>query len=257
MDKACVFIGGKQIGADCLRILLKYGIIPKLVIGNLDDNGKDSWHESLVRIALENRLPTVRKRKVKDSFVIRKIRQANPEIICCIGGTQIIPQEVLEIPGLGCLNIHPALLPKYRGRFSTVHAIFNGEKYTGVTVHWMDDGIDSGPILMQKKIKIDSADTAKTLYDKFTRVGKELFVAFLKGWLKGERIRSKPQDKNKATYYPPNLPNNGQINWSWNGQQILNFIRSMTFEPFPPVTFKIGGKEMAIVDKKYFTGFKK
>lgn len=256
MDRSCVFIGGKQIGVDCLKILLKAGVVPKLVIGNFDDSGKDSWHQSLVKFALENNLLTIKKRKVKDTSVINRIRETNPEIIFCIGGTQIIPKKVLDIPKIGCLNIHPALLPKYRGRFSTAHAIFNGEKYTGVTAHWMDEGIDSGPIIFQKQIRIDESDTAKSLYDKFTKEGSNLFTKIINLWLKSKKIKSNPQEENQATFFPKELANNGQIDWKWDGNKILRFIRAMTFEPFPPVTFKLGDKEMVIADKKYFKGFK-
>jgi len=255
-DKNCIFIGGKQIGVNCLRQLLRREIVPGLVIGNADDDSEDTWHESLVKEAEEKELRVVKNKKVKDSEVISKIKEINPEIIFCIGGTQLIPKEVLMTPKLGCLNIHPALLPKYRGRYSTVHAIFNGEKYTGVTAHWMDEGIDSGPIIMQEKIEIEEDDTAKTLYDKFTSVGERLFVEIAEKWINGEKITSVPQDEKEATFYKKELPNNGEIDWSWNGEKIKNFIRAMTFEPFPPASFKIGDKEMVIADKKYFRGFK-
>ncbi len=257
MDKTCVFIGGKQIGVDCLRILLKVGIKPKLIVGNFDDLGKDLWHESLIKEALQNNLPVIKHKKVKDSEVIKKIKKINPEIIFCIGGTQIIPGEVLKIPQLGVLNIHPALLPKYRGRFSTVHALFNGDRQTGVTAHFMDEGIDSGPIIFQKKIKIDKNDTAKSLYDKFTKEGSVIFTQVVRLWLKSKKIKTVSQQKNKASYYSKKLPNNGELDWNWDGNKILRFIRAMTFEPFPPVLFKIGDKEMVIVDKKYFKGFTK
>jgi len=257
MNKSCVFIGGKQIGFDCLKILLKIGVVPKLIVGNFDDSGKDIWHQSLVRLALENRLPTIKNKRVKDPFVCNKIIKLNPEIIFCIGGTQIIPQNVLDIPKLGCLNIHPAFLPKYRGRFSTVHALFNGEKYTGVSAHWMDEGIDSGPVIFQKKIKIDKDDTAKSLYDKFTKEGSILFAKIVDLWLKDQRIISVPQNEKQATFYSKKLPNNGEINWNWDGGKILRFIKAMTFEPFSPATFKIGDKEMVIIEKKYFKGFEK
>lgn len=252
----CVFIGGKQIGVNCLKQLLKYHIVPDLVIPNLDDNGIDNWHESLLKLAQRKRLSVIRGKKIKDQEIVAKIKHLKPEIIFCIGGTQIIPNEVLRIPNLGTLNIHPALLPKYRGRYSTVHAIFNGDKFTGVTLHWMDEGIDSGPIITQKKIKIGSTDTARSLYDKFTQAGEELFTKFLKHLMSGKKITSHPQYEKDATYFPQILPNHGEINWAWNGNQILNFIRAMTFEPFPPATFKIGDKEMVIVDKKYFKGFR-
>lgn len=257
MDKSCVFIGGKQIGVDCLNILLKAGIKPKLVVGNFDDNGKDIWHQSLIKLAKEKHLPIIKNRKVRDPYIVSRIRKINPEVIFCIGGTQIIPKEVLDVPVLGCLNIHPAMLPKYRGRFSTVHALFDGEKYTGVSAHWMDEGMDSGPLIFQTKLKIEESDTAKSLYDKFTKIGAVLFNKVLTLWIENKKIKSTPQDESQATYCLKKLPNNGEIDWSWDGDKILRFIRAMTFEPFPPATFKLGDKEMVIIDKKYFQGFKK
>lgn len=253
--KSCVFIGGKQIGANCLRLLLKKGIRPKLVIGNMDDTGKDTWHESIIKIAKANDLPTIKNIRVRKDKVIKRIHKVNPEVILCIGGTQMIPTEVLKIPKMGCLNIHPALLPKYRGRFSTVHALFNKEKYIGVSAHWMDEGIDSGPIIFQSKFKVEKDDTAKTVYDKFTKLGTEIFSRFVDYWIKGKKITAKSQDEKKATYYPKGLPNNGEIDWNWDGQKILRFIKAMKFEPFPPPSFKIGDKKMVIVEEKYFKGF--
>lgn len=250
--KECVFIGGKQIGKNCLELLLKYKIKPDLVIGNKDDKGEDdSVHESMLKFAKNNKLKIIDK-PVKDSEVIEMIKSASPEIIFSIGGMQIIPKELIDTPKLGVLNIHPALLPKYRGRYSTVHAIFNGEKETGVTVHWMNEGLDSGPIIMQKSYPIEDNDTAKEVYNKFTKVGTALFEDFLKLWISGKKITIAPQDEKQATYYPKGLPNDGKIDWNWNGEQIRNFIRAMTFEPYPPVDFNLGNKKMVIIDEKYF-----
>ncbi|TSD02871.1 MAG: methionyl-tRNA formyltransferase [Parcubacteria group bacterium Greene0714_36] len=254
-NKISVFIGGKQIGVNCLRILLARGITPKLVIANPDDTGRDTWHESLVKTAREAGLPVIVGKKVRDPDCVKKIKNLQPEIIFCIGAMQIIPKEVLSIPRLGCLNIHPALLPKYRGRFSTAHALFNGERWSGATLHWMDEGIDSGPIILQKKVRIEENDTAKTLYDKvLTGAGSKLFVQFLGLWLAGKTIPSSPQNEKEASYYPKGLPNNAEIDWSWDGRKINRFIRSMTFEPFRPPTFTIGDKKMIIVDEKQVRG---
>lgn len=250
MEKKCVFIGGKQVGVECFRQLIARSVVPKLIIANPDDDGRDTWHESLVKTAKEARLPVVVGKKVKDPDLIKKIKEVHPEIIFCIGGMQIIPPEVLSIPRFGCLNIHPALLPKYRGRFSTAHALFNGETYTGATLHFMDEGIDSGPIILQRRVLITDSDTARTLYDKvLTGAGSELFAQFLDRWLSGKEIPSHPQNEREATYYPKGLPNNGEIDWSWDGAKINRFIRAMTFPPFPPATFSIGKKKMVIVDE--------
>src|SRR3990167_8512548 len=194
MEK-CIFVGGKQIGANCLRLLVEHGVRPEIVIPNLDDTGEDTWYESLMKIATTLDLPLIRDTKVRDETIVKKIQDIQTDIIFCIGGMQIIPPEVLAVPRLGTLNIHPALLPKYRGRFSTAHAIFNGEKFTGATLHWMDEGLDTGPIILQEKFPITEIDTGRTVYDKFTETGTKLFKEFLILLSSGNEIITTPQDE--------------------------------------------------------------
>lgn len=238
-----------------MRVLVNAKQSPALIVTNPDDTGEDSWHESLARIAREAKIPLITGKKLTDSKTLAAIQNVKPDIIFAIGGMQIISKDVLTIPTQGTINIHPALLPKYRGRFSTAHAIFNGEKKTGVTLHWMDEGIDSGPIILQKSFPIGEEDTAKTVYDNFTVVGTKLFREFLAMLLKDEPIESTPQNESEATYYPKGLPGGGEVDWLWDGEKIKRFIRAMTFEPFPPARFTIGNKKMVIVDEKYFPGY--
>ena len=171
-------------------------------------------------------------RRCYQELVRRNITQTEnkPDIRFCIGLTEIIPKQLLEVP---CINIHPALLPKYRGRYSIPHAIFNGEKYTGATIHFMNEGIDTGSIILQEKIKIEDNDTAQIVWDKFLVVGTELFGKFLDLWLSGEKIPSVPQNEKEATYYPKGLPNGGKIDLSWKGEKIKRFVRAMTYDPYP------------------------
>jgi len=154
----------------------------------------------------------------------------NPDIRFCIGLTTLVPKELLNVP---CVNLHPSLLPKYRGRYSIPHAIFNGEEWTGATLHYMNEGIDSGPIIMQEKIKIDPDDSAKDIWEKFIITGSYLFGTFLDLWLSGNQPNSYPQDESEVTYFPKGLPNNGIIDLSWDAEKIKRFVRAMTYEPYP------------------------
>ena len=140
------------------------------------------------------------KRGIKPKFEIK----GKPDIIFFIGNTKILPEDKMIAP---CLNIHPGLLPKYRGRYSIPYVIFNGEEYFGVTLHWIDKGIDSGEIIMQEKIKIEEYDTAYSLWQKFNEVGERMFGEFLNMWLSCKPIVSYPQDEKEATYYHRHLPN--------------------------------------------------
>lgn len=103
--KKCVFIGGKQVGVDCLKALLKTGISPPLVIPNTDGTGGNLWHDSLTAFARTKKIKVLAGKKVSDPKVVETIKKVKPEILFCIGGTQLIPREVLKIPSLGCLNI--------------------------------------------------------------------------------------------------------------------------------------------------------
>lgn len=228
-----ILIGGRQIGANCLRALVELEVPPLLVIPDPDDTGENSWYESLLKVSQELSLPTLKGVKVKDPQTVEKIRVLKPDIIFCIGSMQLIPKEVLVIPVLGVVNIHPALLPKYRGRYSTAHAIFNGEKETGATLHFMDEGVDSGPIIMQESFLIGEKDTARVVYDKFTEVGTNLFKRLVESLKRGEKIQGTPQDESKATYYPKGLPGGGKMDPSWDETMKERFIRAMTFPPFP------------------------
>lgn len=255
MRSDCVFFGGKQLGVNCLRVLLSRFVRPHLVVPNRDDNGSDTWHESLVRVARDENLHVLEGRRPSDPEIVEAVRRVQPEIAFCIGGMHIVPNEMLRIPGLGTLNIHPALLPRYRGRFSIPHAIFNGETETGATLHWMTERVDAGPVISQQRIPIEPDETARDVYAKFTRTGTQLFEAFLDHWLSGGTIHATPQDESQATDCPRGLPNGGSVDWSWPGERIRNFIRSMAFPPFDPAGFPLGRANMVVVEDDYFSGY--
>jgi len=248
----CIFIGGKGLGYEALNILLKNKIKPLLTIGNMDDNGKHNvWHKSVIHLAKKNKIKCLTKKKLlkNENLVVLK----NIDIIFCIGSTQIIPKKILHLPKLGCINIHPSLLPKYRGRYSTLRSILNGDKKTGVTAHFIDEKIDMGKIIMQKKISIPLNFTGKDLYDRFEREGILLFRRIVNMFKKNKKIttyRLRNRKGRNFRYFKKELPNNGEINWNWSGKKIKNFIRAFSFEPFYPPFFYIGKKKMLVVEEK-------
>ncbi len=241
-----IFVGGKAIGYNALKILIKRNNFPIFVIGNLDDYSKDNqWHNSTIKLAKKNKIKILNLKQLSKKITEKKLE--NIDIIFCIGSTQILPSQVIKLPRLGSLNIHPSLLPKYRGRYSTVHAIFNGDKITGVTAHWISEKIDAGNIISKKVIKIKPHYTAKDLYNEFTKKGIKLFIEIYTKIQNNERIKSYKINKLKMKYNRKSLPNNGKINWNWKGKKIFNFIRSMTFEPFAPPSFYIGKRKYLIL----------
>ena len=244
-----VFIGGKELGFKALKVLINKNNPPLYVVGNLDDYGKDNiWHKSTIKLAKKNKIKILKLKKLSKKISNNKLK--NIDIIFCIGSTQILPDNLINFAKLGCLNFHPSLLPKYRGRYSTVHSIFSGDTVTGVTAHWIGKKIDAGSIISKKKIKIKSHYTARDLYIEFTKKSIKLFLEILEKLEKGMKIRSYKIANTKLKYYKKTLPNNGKINWHWKGKKIFNFIRSMTFEPFSPPYFYIGKKKYIIIDQE-------
>ena len=239
---------GKELGYKCLNFLIKSKNKPTLVIINDDDSGKDNViHKSCYKLAKKYKIKS-NKLTIYKSENFKLFEKV--DYIFCLGSTKIIPDIILKKIKIGAINIHPSLLPKYRGRYSTVKAIFNNEKYSGLTIHWIDKKIDSGKIILKKKIQIKEADTAKDLYKKFTETAFLEFKKFFFKIKKKKYIKNYKINKYPTKYNQKKLPNSGLINWNWSGKKILNFIRCMTYDPYEPPKFYLGKKTFYVVEKK-------
>lgn len=242
----CIF-AGKELGYRSLDFLIKSKNLPKLIIINDDDNGYDNpLHKSCLKLAKKYKIKSSKLKKYKNSNL--KFFE-DIDYIFCLGSTKIIPDLILKKVKIGAINIHPSLLPRYRGRYSTVKAIFNNDKFSGITIHWIDKKIDAGKIILKKKFPIKKSDTAKDLYKKFTQTGFLEFKKLFKKIKKNKPVYSYELKKSSTKYNEKTLPNNGIINWNWSGKKILNFIRSMTYEPFEPPKFHLGNKTYYVVEK--------
>lgn len=161
------------------------------------------------------------------------------------GYSQIISPELLQMFPKGIINIHGALLPQYRGGNVLNWVLVNDEKETGVTIHYMDEGIDTGDIIAQVKIPIKKTDTAKTLRDK---LNKNAGILFEKTWklIKKDKIKRIPQDESKANYWPARKPKDGKIDFKkMNDKQIYNLVRALV-NPWPGAYFYRNGKKITI-----------
>ena len=155
--------------------------------------------------------------------IINKIKDSNPDIIFSIYYRKILSKEILNIPRLGCINIHPSLLPYYRGPAPTAWALLNNEKEVGLTIHYMDEGIDAGEILVQKKVPIHPDETGFELYDKCMSIGAELLISNFDDLI-NQDISSKPQI-GRGSYYGKFI-GKPIINWKDSTQKIINQIRA-------------------------------
>jgi methionyl-tRNA formyltransferase len=143
---------------------------------------------------------------------------------------QILPKSVLDIPKYGAVNVHASLLPRYRGAAPIAWAILRGEKVTGVTTMVMDQGMDTGDILLQTEVPIGDEETCENLHDRLASLGAQLLLKTLEKMKAGD-IRAIPQDHSKATYAPPLKKENGHIDWRKGAAEIDRQVRA--FNPWP------------------------
>lgn len=175
--------------------------------------------------------------------VTDKIRELRPDIIVLASYGQIIPKEILEIPKIGALNVHPSLLPKYRGATPIQSALMNGERITGVTIMWMNEFLDAGDIFIQRELEIDDEDDYGSLKEKLVRLSVEL-MDIATDMLKEGKIIRIPQDDSKATYTKPIRKEDTTIDWNKSAPEIVNLIRALS--PTPGAIAKIGNNQYKI-----------
>lgn len=189
--------------------------------------------------------------RIKDERFIGLLASINPDVIVVVAYGQILPEKVLEIPVYGCINLHGSLLPKYRGAAPIQWAIIKGEKKTGVTTILMNEGMDTGGILLKEEMAIDPDDTAGTLSEKLSVIGAELLLKTLRG-LESGIIKPQPQNDLSATYAPLLKKEDGRIDWKKEAEGIRNQVRGMN--PWPGAYTFIEGKLIKIWDADIIVG---
>ncbi|MDI7259444.1 MAG: methionyl-tRNA formyltransferase [Thermodesulfobacteriota bacterium] len=181
-------------------------------------------------LALQHGIIPLQPEKVKEGGVLEAIKNLNPDLFVVVAFGQILPKPLLETPRFGAVNLHASLLPKYRGAAPIAWAILKGEKVTGVTTILMDEGMDTGDILMQAEIPIEEEDTAETLQEKLSSSGAQLLTETIER-MKAGNISPLPQDHSKATYAPPIKKEDGRIDWNKGAEEIDRQVRA--FNPWP------------------------
>jgi methionyl-tRNA formyltransferase len=181
------------------------------------------------RVAQKQGLKIFQPHKVRDKSFIENIKALKPSAIVVSAYGQLLPLEILVLPKFGCINIHASLLPQYRGAAPINWAIMNGETKTGITIMLMDEGMDTGPLLLQIEVAITAEDTAGSLSQKLSEVGADAALQALRRLLEGEL---KPRPQTGDTSYAPLLKkSDGLINWKKTARELCNVIRGMN--PWP------------------------
>lgn len=177
--------------------------------------------------AIEKNIKVYQPEKLRENKeIVDILKDINPDVICVVAYGKIIPKEILEIPKYGCVNVHPSLLPQYRGSAPIQWAILNGDKETGVTTMYLDEGMDSGDIILRTKTPIDKDETSGELWDRLSKIGAELLVETL------EKIENKTAPRIKQpkefTLAPMLEKSQAKIDWeSKTAQKIKNLVRGL------------------------------
>lgn len=196
------------------------------------------------RFAKERGLEVRQPKSLRSEEERAALASLHPEVIVVAAYGLFLPPDALEIPPLGCLNIHPSLLPRYRGPSPVVSAILNGDAGTGVTIMKLDEGMDSGPILAQEQVSIDEEETAPVLTRRLFDVGADLLGDTLPRWASGE-IQPTPQDESRATFTTLVKKEDGEIDWTGDAERISRMVRA--YEPWPGTFTYWDGKLLKIL----------
>jgi len=187
--------------------------------------------------------PIFQPARIKDPQAIEQIRSRTPDAIVVVAYGQILPRDVLEIPRLACLNVHASLLPRWRGAAPLQAAIAAGDFETGITVMYMDEGLDTGDILLQRNVEILPNDTGGSLHDRLAQIAPEALLESLRLIAAGSAPRIR-QDNARATYAPKLKREHGQIDWSESAAAIERKIRA--YNPWPGAFMKVGDQNLKI-----------
>ena len=251
-----IFMGTPDLAAASLRALLRESAFQIIAVVTQPDRpkGRDlKLQPSPVKqLALEAGLPVLQPEKARDEKFIEQLRALQPELIAVAAFGQILPKAILELPRLGCLNVHTSLLPKYRGASPIQSAILNGDPITGVTIMQMDVGLDTGDMLTQRATPIRDEDNAQTVHDRLAEMGAALLVETIHGLAAG-KITARKQDSTQATHVAKIRKEDGNVNWNQPARAIWNRIRAFT--PWPgaftylpaqpqPLLLKLWGAEI-------------
>lgn len=182
------------------------------------------------QLALSHNRPVLQPTRAREESFLAQLQSLRPELIVVAAYGQILPQAILDLPGLGCLNVHTSLLPKYRGAAPIQWAILDGETETGVTIMKMDAGLDTGDILAREKISIGPDETSAALHDRLAQLGAKLLLATIPRWAAGE-ITPEKQPNTGVSYARKVTREDARLDWSQPARALHNRIRAFT--PWP------------------------
>jgi methionyl-tRNA formyltransferase len=246
VKRRILFMGTPQFAVPVLQHLLDAGYSVIAVCTRPDKPAGRNKHiqwSPVKRLAVEQGLPLIQLGDLKAPQTHREIGDFNPEIIITAAFGRILPPEILKLPVLGCLNVHPSLLPRHRGPSPVASAILQGDTLTGVTIMLVDQGMDSGPILARREKNISREDTTGSLTFELAELGAALLVETLPAWLHG-KIQPTLQEENQATYSQMVTKKDGLLDFRLPAEELWRQVKA--YHPWPGAYTWWRGKRLIV-----------
>jgi methionyl-tRNA formyltransferase len=241
-----IFFGTPDFAVPSLKVLLESGEDIAAVVTQPDrtkGRGRILSSPPVKELAVSRGLRLIQPAEIRSPAFAEELSSLSPDVIAVVAYGRIVPPSILKLPPLGCVNVHASLLPKYRGAAPVQWAIINGEKKTGITTMLMDEGLDTGDILLQEETEISENDDARSLGARLSVMGASLLSRTLEG-LKNGSVEPSPQS-GEPSYAPTLKKEDGRIDWSLSAGKLFNFIRG-TY-PWPGAYCHFQGERVSIV----------
>ena len=245
-----LFMGTPDIAARSLAALLEAG---HTVVGVFTRADKPVGRKQVLtappvkKLAVEHGIPVWQPATLRDGEAEKVFRALQPDLVVVVAYGRILPPELLHIAPLGCINLHVSLLPKYRGSAPIQWAVLNGDTKTGVTIMQLDEGCDTGDILMVEPVEIGPETTSGELFDQVSAVGAETLVRAVEDLAAG-RLTPRPQDEAKATKAPPLTKEMARFTFAEPAEHLHNWVRGMN--PWPVAFFELDGKKIKVLESR-------
>ncbi len=241
-----VFMGTPEFAVPCLQKLIDCG---HEVSGVFTQPDKPQGRKMILtpppvkELAIANGIPVYQPVKMKDGTAFEMLKEADPELVIVVAYGKILPKEFLDFPKYGCINIHASLLPKLRGAAPIQWSVINGFAKTGVTSMQMDEGLDTGDMLIKREIEIGVNDTAGEMHNKLSVLGAEILEETIDLLLKNE-LKPEKQNHDEFTYAPMLSKELSPVDWDLSAKEVHNKIRGLC--PWPSATSVLNGKKVKI-----------
>ncbi len=245
MSIKIVFMGSPDFSLSALRLLAENYQLVGVVTqpDRASGRGRELKAPPVKTLALELKIPVIQPEKLREPEAMQQLRDWNPDLIVVAAFGQILKKEVLDLPKYGCINIHASLLPRWRGAAPINAAILAGDEETGIAIMKMDVGLDTGPMLAIKKIRIRRDDTAGSVFQTLSKLGANLLLETLPDYLSGN-LAATPQPEEGSTYAPMLKKQDGLLDFTHTAVELERRVRAMN--PWPGAWFEWNGNVLKV-----------